>query len=121
MNNIDGLISSLKEELYNEECVKEYLYYKKIVENDPSIKELDEELRFHQREMCRNKDNDEAYFKEKTIYEEESHEHHEHFINNQSKNRDIKKSLPFSPFEKALKAGILFFIIVSLFAHFKKT
>ena len=60
----------MKEELYNEECVKDYLYYKKIVENDPSIKELDEELRFHQREMCRNKDNDEAYFKEKIIYEE---------------------------------------------------
>ena len=70
MNNIDELLSSLKEELYNEECVKEYFYYKKIVENDPSIKELDEQVRFHQKEMCKNKDNDEIYFKEKAIYEE---------------------------------------------------
>ena len=70
MNNIDELLSSLKDELYNEDCVKEYLYYKKIVENDPSIKELDELVRFHQKEMCRNMDNDDAYFKEKSIYEE---------------------------------------------------
>ena len=70
MNNIDELLSSLKEELYNEECVKEYFYYKKIIENDPSIKELDEQVRFHQKEMCKNKDNDEIYFKEKAIYEE---------------------------------------------------
>ena len=70
MNNFDELVSSLKEELYNEECVKEYFYYKQIVENDSSIKELDEQVRFHQKEMCRNKDNDEVYFREKAIYEE---------------------------------------------------
>ena len=70
MNNIDELLSSLKEELYNEECVKEYFYYKQIIEKDPSIKELDEQVRFHQKEMCRNKDNDEVYFKEKAIYED---------------------------------------------------
>ena len=70
MNKIDELISSLKEELYNEECVKEYFYYKKLVENDPDIKVLDEQVRFHQKEMCKNKDNDEIYFKEKEIYEE---------------------------------------------------
>ena len=70
MNSFDELISSLKEELYNEECVKEYFYYKQIVENDSSIKELDEQVRFHQKEMCRNKDNDEVYFREKAIYEE---------------------------------------------------
>ena len=70
MNKIDELISSLKEELYNEECVKEYFYYKKLVENDPGIKVLDEKVRFHQKEMCKNKDNDEIYFKEKEIYDE---------------------------------------------------
>ena len=70
MNSFDELISSLKEELYNEECVKEYFYYKQIVENDASIKELDEQVRFHQKEMCRNKGNDEIYFKEKALYEE---------------------------------------------------
>ena len=70
MNKIDELLSSLKKELYNEECVKEYFYYKKLVENDPGIKVLDEQVRFHQKEMCKNKDNDEIYFKEKEIYEE---------------------------------------------------
>ena len=70
MNKIDELLSSFKEELYNEECVKEYFYYKNLVDNDPSIKELDEQVRFHQKEMCKNKDNDEIYFKEKAIYEE---------------------------------------------------
>ena len=70
MNKIDELISSLKEELYNEECVKEYFYYKNLVENDPEIKALVEQVRFHQKEMCKNKDNDEIYFKEKEIYEE---------------------------------------------------
>ena len=70
MNNIDELISSFKEELYSEDCVKEYFYYKNLVDNDLSIKELDEQVRFHQKEMCRNKDNDELYFKEKVIYEE---------------------------------------------------
>ena len=70
MNNLDELISSLKEELFNEDCVKEYFYYKNLVEKDPSLKELDEQARFHQKEMCKNKDNNEIYFKEKAIYED---------------------------------------------------
>ena len=70
MNRIDELLSSLKEELQNEECVKQYFYYKNLVDNDPSLKELDEQVRFHQKEMCRNKDNNDVYFKEKAIYEE---------------------------------------------------
>ena len=70
MNKLDELICSLKEELYNEECVKEYFYYKQLVECDRTIKELDEQVRFHKKEMCRNKDNDEVYFKEKALYEE---------------------------------------------------
>ena len=70
MNNFDELLNSFKKELFNEPCVKEYFYYKKLVENDPSLTKLDEEVRFHQKEMCRNKDNDEIYFKEKSIYEE---------------------------------------------------
>ncbi len=70
MNNIDELISSLKDELFNEDCVKEYFYYKNLVEKDVSLKELDEQVRFHQKEMCKNKDNNEIYFKEKAIYED---------------------------------------------------
>ena len=70
MNKFDELLGSLKEELQNEECVKQYFYYKNLVDNDPSLKELDEQVRFHQKEMCRNKDNNDVYFKEKAIYEE---------------------------------------------------
>ena len=70
MNNIDELLSSLKEELFNEDCVKEYFYYKNLVEKDASLKELDDHVRFHQKEMCKNKDNNEIYFKEKAIYED---------------------------------------------------
>ncbi len=70
MNNIDELLTALKDELRNEECVKQYFYYKELLENDLSLKTLDEETRFHQKEMCRNKENNEIYFKEKAIYEE---------------------------------------------------
>ena len=70
MINLDKTLSELKKELFNEPCVKEYFYYKNLVEKDKSIKKLDEEVRFHQKEMCKNKDNNEIYFKEKALYEE---------------------------------------------------
>ena len=69
MTNLDKVLNDFKNELFNEECVKEYFYYKNLVENDESIKVLDEEVRYHQKEMCKNKDNNEEYFKEKEIYE----------------------------------------------------
>lgn len=70
MTNLDVVLSEFKKELLNEPCVKEYFYYKNLVENDESIKKLDEEVPFHQKEMCKNKDNNEVYFKEKALYEE---------------------------------------------------
>ena len=70
MTNLDKTLNEFKEELFNEQCVKEYFYYKNLVEKDESIKKLDEEVRFHQKEMCKNKDNNEVYFKEKALYEE---------------------------------------------------
>ena len=70
MTNFEDSLNKFKDELFNEDCVKEYFYYKNLAENDESIKKLDEEVRFHQKEMCRNKDNNEAYFKEKALYEE---------------------------------------------------
>ena len=70
MTNLDAVLSKFKKELFNETCVKEYFYYKNLVENDKLIKKLDEEVRFHQKEMCKNKDNNEVYFKEKALYEE---------------------------------------------------
>ena len=70
MTNIDEVLNELKKELFNETCVKEYFYYKDLLEKDETIKKLDEDVRFHQKEMCRNKDNNEIYFKEKALYEE---------------------------------------------------
>ena len=70
MTNLDVALKDFKNELFNEPCVKEYFYYKNLMENDESIKKLDEEVRFHQKEMCKNKDNNEVYFKEKALYEE---------------------------------------------------
>ena len=70
MNNFEACLKALKSELLKQNCVQEYLYYKEIFKKDLSIKKLDEEVRFHQRLMCKNKDNDEIYFKEKALYEE---------------------------------------------------
>ena len=69
MTNLDKLLEQFKLELFNEPCVKEYFYYKNLVENNESIKLLDEQVRFHQKEMCKNKDNNDKYFEEKAIYE----------------------------------------------------
>ena len=70
MSDFDKTLNEFKEELFNEKCVKEYFYYKNLVDKDEAIKKLDEEVRFHQKEMCKNKDNNESYFKEKALYEE---------------------------------------------------
>ena len=70
MSKIDELISSLKDELFNEECVKTFLFYKKLVDENEELKALDSEVKFHQKEMCKNKENNELYLKEKALYEE---------------------------------------------------
>lgn len=69
MNKFENTLESLQKELFKEQCVKEYFYYKNIIEDDNKLKKLDEELRFHQKEMCKNKNNDEIYKKEKEAYE----------------------------------------------------
>lgn len=70
MSKLDELISSLKDELLNEECVKQYFYYKNIIDNSAELKALDNEVKFHQKEMCRNEENNEIYLKEKALYED---------------------------------------------------
>lgn len=69
MTNLDEVLNQFKDELFNQPCVKEYFYYKNLVENDETIKKLDEDVRFHQKEMCKNKNDNEKYFEEKAIYE----------------------------------------------------
>ena len=70
MNSFEIDLASLKEELFNEQCVKDFLYFKNLVEKDDSLKQLDEQVRFHQKEMCRHKDDNKKYFEEKAIYED---------------------------------------------------
>lgn len=70
MNNFDGALESLKNELKNEECVKQYFYFKNIIEKDENLKALDKKIKFHQKEMCKNKKNNEKYLAEKAIFDE---------------------------------------------------
>lgn len=69
MSNFDRLLQESKEELMSIECVQEFLRLKKVVENDLYLKNLDKEMRIHQKKMCENQDNDEIYLKEKSLYE----------------------------------------------------
>lgn len=70
MNNLEELLKEVNEEILEQECVQEFFRLKKAIEQDKEIKELDESVRFHQRKMCENQNNDELYFKEKALYEE---------------------------------------------------
>ena len=70
MSKIDDIIVSLKNELMNEECVKQYFYYKNIIDENEELKALDSEIKFYQKEMCKNKENNEVYLKEKALYED---------------------------------------------------
>lgn len=70
MSKFDDALKDLKDELLNEERVKQYFYYKNIIDNSDELKALDEEVKFHQKEMCKNKENNEIYLKEKALYED---------------------------------------------------
>ena len=63
MSNLELLLKDVEHELLNEECVQHYFYYKDIIKKDDELKNLDEEMRFHQKEMCKHKDNEEVYKK----------------------------------------------------------
>ena len=69
MNNFEQELQNVKDEVMNEECVKEYFRLKNIIDSDTNIKSLDAEMKKHQKMMCENEDNDEIYLKEKSLYE----------------------------------------------------
>ena len=69
MSSFDVALDSLKHELMDQKCVKEYFYLKNIIDNNDELRELDNVLRLHQKEMCKNKNNHEVYQKEKLAYE----------------------------------------------------
>ena len=69
MNNFDNLLANAKQELLNEECVKEYFRLKKELDSNDELKSLDKEMKMHQKKMCENQDSDEIYKEEKSHYE----------------------------------------------------
>lgn len=69
MDKIEEKLQEVKTQLFNNPSVKEYFRLKDIVENDKTIKELNNLIKLHQKLMCQNKNNDEIYFKEKELYE----------------------------------------------------
>lgn len=69
MDKIDTLLQEIKEDLHNEDIVKEYFRLKNIIEHDKEILDLQKQVSFHQKRMCENKNNDEIYVQEKALYE----------------------------------------------------
>ena len=74
MDEIEASLKRIKELLLEEDVVQEYFRLKKIVDNDAHLKTLDEEIHQHQKLMCLNKENDELYAREKSLYEEKLNE-----------------------------------------------
>ena len=69
MSDFDKALQEVKNLLFDEKCVKEYFYYKNIIDKDSTISKLDEQVKFHQKEMCKNKQNSDKYLSEKALYE----------------------------------------------------
>ena len=71
MSEFENQLERCQKLLYNEPIVKEYFRLRKIVQSDKELVRLDKEIHHHQQLMCVHKNDDEIYFNEKKIYEEE--------------------------------------------------
>lgn len=71
MSEFENQLERCQKLLYNEPIVKEYFRLRKIVQSDKELVRLDKEIHQHQQLMCVHKNDDEIYFNEKKIYEEE--------------------------------------------------
>ena len=60
--NVNEALFELKEQLINEPIVKEYFRLLSLIENDEQLSILDKEIKFHQKLMSTNMNNDEIYF-----------------------------------------------------------
>lgn len=69
MTEVEILLKKAKENLYQNEVVKEYFRLAKIIKNDAELLSLEENMKKHERAMTLNMDNDEIYFKEKELFE----------------------------------------------------
>ena len=98
MNNLDELLSEVKNEINNEECVKEYFRLKEIISKDQEIKTLTKEIQVHQKRMCEYQNDDDIYFNEKALYEDnlkklESNPIYQNFINVKVEVNDLLKEV----------------------------
>ena len=69
MTEVDKLLQNAKENLYQNEVVKEYFRLAGIIKNDAELLSLEQNMKVHERGMTINMDNDEVYFKEKELFE----------------------------------------------------
>ncbi len=69
MNNLEKNIQEVSSIIDNHPLVKEYLSLKKQICSSEEISLLEKEIVIHQKEMTKNLNNDEIYFKEKEIYD----------------------------------------------------
>lgn len=70
MSDIVEVLKEVNEQILALDVVQEFFRLKRLVEEDDDLKELDKEVRLHQKLMCQAKNNDELYFREKAIFED---------------------------------------------------
>ena len=61
MSKIENKIKEIKQEIQNEECVKEYYRLKKIIKEDKALYSLDMDIKRLQKQMCENRKNEEIF------------------------------------------------------------
>lgn len=80
MNDIDLPLKEVHDEIFNNGIVKEYFRLKKQIEDDKELFELEKQVRFHQRNLCKLSPSDAEFEEEKKIYDELSSKLNSHPI-----------------------------------------
>ena len=70
MTDLEKKLQEVHSILFDEPLVKEYLSLKKQIESSEYLSSLQKEIIIHEKEMTKNVNDDEIYFKEKEIYED---------------------------------------------------
>lgn len=69
MNEIETILESIKDEINNEPCIKEYYRLKKIIKSDVQLSKLDSDIKSLQKKMCENRKNDSPFSSLKKEYD----------------------------------------------------
>ena len=70
MTELEKKLQEVHSILFDEPFVKEYLSLKKQIESSEYLSSLQKEIVMHEKEMTKNVNDDDIYFKEKEIYED---------------------------------------------------